>query len=66
MNAKLFKPAWWLPNSHLQTIWPVVLRGDIKALKTERERFELPMVTSLILTGRERMRMGRCFYFAWI
>lgn len=37
-----FKPAWWLPNSHLQTIWPVICRGEIKNLALERERIELP------------------------
>ena len=42
MNDETFKPAWWLPNSHLQTIWPVIVRGDIKTLQIERERLELP------------------------
>lgn len=42
MSRNQFKPAWWLPNSHLQTIWPVFCRGEIKHLKLERERFELP------------------------
>lgn len=42
MDSKRFKPAWWLPNSHLQTIWPVLCRRSIKNLKIERERFELP------------------------
>jgi uncharacterized protein len=37
-----FKPAWWLPNSHLQTLWPQFCRADIKNLNIERERFELP------------------------
>lgn len=42
MRQKRFKPAWWLPNSHLQTIWPVLCRRNIKDLPLERERFELP------------------------
>jgi len=42
MNDDPFKPAWWLRNPHLQTIWPVVLRKSIKNLDLERERFELP------------------------
>ncbi len=37
-----FKPAWWLPNSHLQTLWPVVCRRKIKNLSIERERLNLP------------------------
>jgi uncharacterized protein len=36
-----FKPAWWLSNSHLQTLWPQFCRADIKNLTLERERFEL-------------------------
>jgi len=38
----MFKPAWWLRNSHLQTIWPTVCRSNIKTLPLERERLELP------------------------
>ncbi len=36
-----FRPAWWLPNGHLQTIWPVLFRRRIR-LQTRRERLELP------------------------
>jgi hypothetical protein len=36
-----FRPAWWLSNRHLQTIWPVLCRTRIR-LETRRERFELP------------------------
>jgi len=36
-----FKPAWWLPNGHLQTFWPVISRGRAP-LKIQRERLELP------------------------
>lgn len=44
MSVKPFKPAWWLPNSHLQTIWPAVVRKRVikPKIKLERERFELP------------------------
>ena len=36
-----FRPAWWLSNRHLQTIWPVLCRRRIP-LNTRRERVELP------------------------
>jgi uncharacterized protein len=36
-----FKPAWWLPNPHLQTIWPYVFKRNIR-VGTQCERFELP------------------------
>jgi predicted alpha/beta-fold hydrolase len=42
MTENKFKPAWWLKNSHMQTIWPVLCRGSIKNLPLERERVELP------------------------
>lgn len=42
MGKKSFKPAWWLRNKHLQTIWPALCRRDIKNLTLERERLELP------------------------
>lgn len=37
-----FKPAWWLPNSHLQTLWPAIFRHEVKGLQFKRERIELP------------------------
>jgi predicted alpha/beta-fold hydrolase len=37
-----FKPAWWLPGGHLQTIWPTLCRRQIKNFNLRRERFELP------------------------
>ncbi len=37
-----FKPAWWLPGPHLQTLWPTLCRKNQKRLILERERFELP------------------------
>lgn len=36
-----FTPAWWLPNSHAQTIWASFLRR-LPKLKMRRERLELP------------------------
>jgi len=42
MSEIQFKPAWWLPNSHLQTLFPVLCRRPIKNLTLKRERFELP------------------------
>jgi predicted alpha/beta-fold hydrolase len=42
LRFKPFKPAWWLPNGHLQTIWPALFRRKIKNLPLERERLELP------------------------
>lgn len=40
MDTPAFKPAWWLPTAHLQTIWPALFRGrpDIEVI---RERVEL-------------------------
>jgi predicted alpha/beta-fold hydrolase len=36
-----FRPAWWLPGAHLQTIWPALMpRGS--GLSTIRQRIELP------------------------
>lgn len=40
-SGKPFKPAWWLLNGHLQTIWPVLTRRH-KKVPTKRERLELP------------------------
>lgn len=42
MSGSEFKPAWWLRNSHLQTLWPAVCRRIIKDLPLRRERLELP------------------------
>lgn len=36
-----FKPAWWLPGGHLQTLWPT-LAGRQITLTAQRERIELP------------------------
>jgi predicted alpha/beta-fold hydrolase len=42
MNSNPFKPAWWLPSGHLQTIWPVLCRRRKKRLAVQYERVELP------------------------
>ena len=36
-----FKPAWWLFNAHLQTVFPTFIRR-LKSPIDKRERFELP------------------------
>ena len=36
-----FKPAWWLPGPHLQTLWPYCIRRH-SDLPLRRERLELP------------------------
>lgn len=42
MSASPFKPAWWLFNPHLQTMWSTFCRRPIKSIPLVRERFELP------------------------
>lgn len=42
MSIDHFKPAWWLNNPHLQTIWPAIFRPPIRKLELKRERVELP------------------------
>lgn len=41
MDKTQFTPAWWLPGSHLQTLWPALCRRRIKNLALKRERLEL-------------------------
>lgn len=42
MNARPpFRPAWWLPGPHLQTLWPYLIRPRRHAA-LRRERLELP------------------------
>ncbi len=41
MNVSHYKPAWWLPGGHLQTLWSSFKRRKF-SLKTVRERFILP------------------------
>lgn len=36
-----FKPAWWLRNPHLQTLWPTLCRRPLKDIALRRERLEL-------------------------
>ena len=40
-NTTPFKPAWWLRNPHLQTLWPVIFRRRLRP-PLRRERLELP------------------------
>jgi hypothetical protein len=35
-----FRPAWWLPGGHLQTIWPTLMRRV--NITTRRRRYDLP------------------------
>ncbi len=37
-----FKPAWWLKNAHLQTIYPSLFRRTIKLKDSWRERLTTP------------------------
>ena len=39
--SSLFKPAWWLPGAHAQTIWPSLMRTPIE-IETREERLTLP------------------------
>lgn len=41
IQAAAFRPAWWLPGSHAQTLWPVLGRRR-PHLALRRERLELP------------------------
>jgi hypothetical protein len=40
-GAAVFKPAWWLPGAHLQTLFPYVFRKH-RVAPLHRERVELP------------------------
>ena len=40
-DIRCFKPAWWLPNSHAQTLWPYLFQKKLR-LHLARERLELP------------------------
>ena len=40
-GAEPFRPAWWLPSPHLQTLWPPVARR-LPRVPLIREREELP------------------------
>lgn len=56
MAGNEFKPAWWLLNSHLQTLWPPLFRREIKEMVIERERVDLPDGDFIDIdwVGRER------------
>jgi predicted alpha/beta-fold hydrolase len=41
MSERDFKPAWWLTNEHLQTVWSTLCRKVRHDVKVTRERFEL-------------------------
>jgi predicted alpha/beta-fold hydrolase len=41
ITASAFRPAWWLPGPHLQTIYPSLLRRR-RHPQLKRERLELP------------------------
>ncbi len=42
MSSTSFKPAWWLPGPHLQTLWGALIRrNQHKGLQITRERIEL-------------------------
>src|SRR3990167_2282858 len=58
MSDNQFKPAWWLPNSHLQTLWPPIFRRNIKDLQLERERLELPDGDFIDLDWVSRQKQG--------
>lgn len=40
-QAPQFRPAWWLPGPHLQTLWPQ-LRGRPRPVVRQRERLNTP------------------------
>ncbi len=42
MRTADFKPAWWLPGPHLQTLWPALCRRSTLNIPIEKERLELP------------------------
>lgn len=62
MDKSHFKPAWWLHNSHLQTIWPALcnkLRGiDETNTDLKRERIELPDGDFIDLDWMGKERLG--------
>src|SRR5580704_6495536 len=58
MSGNEFKPAWWLPNSHLQTLWPAIFRSNIKKVALERERLELPDGDFIDLDWLDRQKTG--------
>lgn len=41
MTSNEFRPAWWLPGAHAQTLWAALIRRRPK-VSLKRERLELP------------------------
>ncbi len=41
-QSSTFKPAWWLRNAHLQTLYPALLRREERSLPVRRERLITP------------------------
>ena len=50
-----FKPAWWLPGAHAQTVWPSLVYHSPN-LKLEWERLELPDDDFVDLVWTERKK----------
>ncbi|UTC24393.1 hydrolase [Candidatus Comchoanobacter bicostacola] len=40
-SSNSYKPAWWLPNPHLQTLYPFIFKKKLK-VPLQQEIFELP------------------------
>ena len=41
MTSSQFKPAWWLPGTHAQTLWPGIMRRPVE-IELTTERLTLP------------------------
>ena len=41
INSSKFKPAWWLPETHTQTLWPSLMRRPVE-IELTTERLTLP------------------------
>lgn len=41
ITSSQFKPAWWLPGAHAQTLWPSLIRRPVK-IELSTERLILP------------------------
>lgn len=41
IRESAFRPAWWLPGAHLQTLYPILLRRRVSPA-LQRQRVELP------------------------
>ena len=58
MSSSSFKPAWWLPGPHLQTLWPTICGRRIQPIPFESERIELPDGDFLDLTWVRKNESG--------